>query len=140
MMKDQQVYVIPDVTYRESKSQKPKIQIPWEQIKALASIHCTVTEISHCLNITIDTLKRAAKEQFGTTIGTVVRAWAKAGNCSLRRKQWKLADRSAAMAIFLGKQYLDQKDNFGMEHQGDMVQEIIHYGTSNPKKWNDIKK
>lgn len=32
------------------------------------------------------------------------------GKQDLRRKQWRLADRSAAMAIWLGKQYLGQKD------------------------------
>ena len=32
------------------------------------------------------------------------------GKMSLRRMQWKLAEKSYAMAIFLGKQYLGQKD------------------------------
>lgn len=32
------------------------------------------------------------------------------GKMSLRRKQWKLADTSASMAIFLGKNYLGQTD------------------------------
>lgn len=29
---------------------------------------------------------------------------------SLRRMQWKLAEKNNSMAIFLGKQYLGQKD------------------------------
>lgn len=32
------------------------------------------------------------------------------GKASLRRTQWKLAENNATMAIFLGKQYLGQKD------------------------------
>ena len=33
------------------------------------------------------------------------------GKISLRRKQWQLAEKSASMAIWLGKQYLNQRDN-----------------------------
>ena len=33
------------------------------------------------------------------------------GRASLRRGQFRLAEKNAAMAIFLGKQYLGQKDN-----------------------------
>lgn len=33
------------------------------------------------------------------------------GHVSLRRKQFHLADKSPAMAIFLGKNYLGQSDN-----------------------------
>ena len=32
------------------------------------------------------------------------------GKISLRRSQWRLAEKSATMAIWLGKQYLGQKD------------------------------
>ena len=32
------------------------------------------------------------------------------GKVSLRRNQWRLAEKSATMAIWLGKQYLGQKD------------------------------
>ena len=32
------------------------------------------------------------------------------GKISLRRMQWRLAETSATMAIFLGKQYLGQKN------------------------------
>ncbi len=40
------------------------------------------------------------------------------GKISLRRKQFRLADKNAAMAIFLGKQYLDQKDHLAHQHSG----------------------
>ena len=32
------------------------------------------------------------------------------GKISLRRNQWRLAEKNATMAIWLGKQYLGQKD------------------------------
>jgi hypothetical protein len=39
---------------------------------------------------------------------------------SLRRLQWRLAKTNTAMAIFLGKQLLGQKDQYGLEHGGKM--------------------
>lgn len=39
---------------------------------------------------------------------------------TLRRIQWKLAKTNPAMAIFLGKQLLGQKDQFGLDHSGKM--------------------
>lgn len=40
------------------------------------------------------------------------------GKMSLRRTQFKLAERNAAMAIFLGKQHLAQRDIMRNEHTG----------------------
>jgi hypothetical protein len=34
------------------------------------------------------------------------------GKASLRRRQWELAQKNTAMAIFLGKQYLGQRDSY----------------------------
>ena len=39
---------------------------------------------------------------------------------SLRRKQFKLADANASMAIFLGKNYLQQKDS----HELDIGEDV----------------
>ena len=43
------------------------------------------------------------------------------GLLSLRRKQFALADKNAAMAIFLGKNYLGQTDKQEVEHQGGLL-------------------
>lgn len=40
----------------------------------------------------------------------VFRIKREAGKTSLRRAQWALAKKDSRMAIFLGKQYLEQKD------------------------------
>ena len=39
------------------------------------------------------------------------------GRTSLRRYQFKLAEKNAAMAIFLGKNYLGQKDYFESDNK-----------------------
>jgi hypothetical protein len=66
----------------------------------------------------IDTLTRWCKRTFGQTF----QEYFKENGCmalkiKLRKNQFKLSERSAAMAIWLGKQYLDQKDNVEVENK-----------------------
>lgn len=85
-----------------------------DHIIGMASIFCTKAEVAAVLRVARPTLDRffednpevlaAYEDGFGT------------GKMSLKRKQFKLADKNAAMAIFLGKNYLGQKDR--QEHVG----------------------
>lgn len=83
---------------------RPKFQIDYEAVKKLASIMCTEKEIASFLGCDERTLQR--DEHFVA----VYKEGKETGKMSLRRMQWKLAEKSYAMAIFLGKQYLGQKD------------------------------
>ena len=59
----------------------------------------------------IDTISRWCKRTFGLTFQEFrVQNGAMALKIKLRRNQLKLSEKSAAMAIFLGKQYLGQTD------------------------------
>jgi hypothetical protein len=46
------------------------------------------------------------------------------GKASLRRTQFNLAKRSAGMAIFLGKNFLGQKDDRGIQHSGKITYDL----------------
>lgn len=46
-----------------------------------------------------------------------------AGKISLRRSQWRLAEKNASMAIWLGKQYLGQRDVVELGLPTDNAQE-----------------
>ncbi len=46
---------------------------------------------------------------------------------SLRRTQFKLAEKNPTMAIWLGKQYLGQRDNIEVEHKDlSKVEELLN--------------
>jgi hypothetical protein len=60
--------------------------------------------------VTDDTLNRWCKETYGTTFSEVFAQKRVGGQISLRRSQFKLAEKSAAVSIWLGKQYLGQRD------------------------------
>ena len=82
---------------------RPEKQIDGEQVRKLAMLACTPTEIATVVNCSTDTLERRFSEQ--------IRAGREQGKVSLRRKQWELAmagDR--AMLIWLGKQILGQTE------------------------------
>ena len=83
---------------------RPKKQIDYVAVEKLASIQCTEEEIAQFLEVSVRTLQR--DEEFCR----VFKKGKENGKMSLRRIQFKLAEKSYAMAIFLGKQYLGQKD------------------------------
>jgi len=130
---------------KEKKSPRPPgnsrgplpTKVDWEQVRALCAIQCTRDEIASFLGISHDTLQRAALRDHGTHFGELREEYAQGGKCSLRRKQWRLADSNATMAIFLGKQMLGQRDDVRLNYAGTITQEIVHYGEEPPKTWEE---
>ncbi len=90
---------------------RPQKEINWELFEDLCAIQCTQSEIASVMRIHIDTLRDRAQEHYKDTYSNIYKQYSEVGKSSLRRTQLKLAQKSAAMAIFLGKQYLGQKDN-----------------------------
>lgn len=109
---------------------RPQIQIDKAQFENLCKLQCTLSEIAGWFDCSEDTIERWCKREYGDTFATVYGAKREAGRISLRRAQWKLAERSAPMAIFLGKQYLGQKDVQSVEVNKtteEQIQEIEDY-------------
>ena len=78
-----------------------------DMIEKLSMLMCTDEEIASVLEVSVDTLTN--KNNKDTFTEFKLKGQSK-GKMSLRRYQFKLAEKNAAMAIFLGKQYLGQKD------------------------------
>lgn len=69
--------------------------------------------------VNIDTLTRWCKREFGKTFQEYSRENSGISlKIQLRRNQLALSKKSAAMAIFLGKQYLDQSDKHELDFKG----------------------
>lgn len=101
---------------------RPKKEIDYEAVEKLASIQCTQEEIANFLGLSVRTLQR--DEEF-------CRLYKKGmdnGKMSLRRTQFKIAEKgNASMAIFLGKQYLGQRDVIEADntHEIMKVEELL---------------
>lgn len=89
---------------------RPKKHIDQTTFEKLCGLQCTKLEICSFLDVTDKTLEKWCKEKYGKGFSEVFREKREAGKVSLRRNQWKLSEKSAAMAIFLGKNILGQRD------------------------------
>ena len=100
---------------------RPKIEIDYITVEKLANIQCTQEEIASFLGISSRTLLRDEKFKELFAKGR------ENGKMSLRRIQWKHAEKSATMAIWLGKQYLGQKDNIEVANTDELnkVKELL---------------
>ena len=109
------------------KTGRPRKEVDFATIDKLCSLHCTSDEIVAYMNmqdneVSHDTIARRIKEEYGMTFAEYIDQKHKAtAKPSLRRMQWKAAEAgNTSMLIWLGKQYLSQKDKQEMEHSGDV--------------------
>ncbi len=93
------------------KNGRPRINIDRQQFEKFCGIQCTLEEIANFYDCSVDTVERWCKRTYdGATFAEVYNKYSASGKISLRRQQFRLAEKSAAMSIWLGKQYLGQQD------------------------------
>ena len=103
---------------------RPRKDIDWTQFEKLCSFQCTQVEIASFFNMHIDTLRIHVKQNYSEDYTDVYKKYSESGKCSLRRIQFRLAHKSASMAIWLGKQWLGQRD-ISKDEIKDLKQEIL---------------
>ena len=89
---------------------RPKKQLDQKEFEKLCFLQCTHNEVCAWFDISADVLERWCKETYGMTFSKVFAEKKQNGLISLRRTQFQLAEKSPAMAIFLGKNLLGQTD------------------------------
>jgi len=92
------------------KMGRPEKDVDWDKFEELCHFQCTYDEIASMCKISKPTLYERVKKKYGDEFPTIYKRFSEGGRCSLRRTQFKLANKNAAMAIWLGKQYLGQVD------------------------------
>lgn len=97
---------------------RPRTNIDRKSFENLCGMMCTLNEIAGFFNCSPDTIERWCKREYKANFADVYKKLSAKGKISLRRNQFKLSEKSAAMAIFLGKQYLNQSD-FGSDNDID---------------------
>lgn len=89
---------------------RPKKEFKREIFENLCHIQCPKHEICSVLDIDNDTLDRMIMDEYQDTFSNVYKKYSDGGKMSLRRTQFKLSEKNTAMAIWLGKQMLGQRD------------------------------
>jgi len=92
-----------EIENTQPKTTKKYKTIDRDLVYKLSCIQCTTEEIAEVVGTSVETLKKR--------FGKLLDAGKQKGRQSLRRAQWERAiNGDTRMQIFLGKQYLGQKD------------------------------
>lgn len=103
-----------------AKMGRPQIEIDKQSFESLCAIQCTLAEIASFFKCSEDTIERWCRRTYKDendspmTFAEVYKTFSVGGKISLRRFQFKLAEHNTSMAIWLGKQWLGQRDNMDM--------------------------
>ena len=108
---------------------RPRIEIDQEQFEKLCSIQCTLNEIAGYFNCSVDTIERWCKRELKMSFADAFKKYSVGGKISLRRWQFKMAEHNVTMAIWLGKQYLGQKDQqeIAVQNVDDSIRAMEDY-------------
>lgn len=89
---------------------RPKKEIDQTDFEKLCGLQCTQEEICGWFGVTDKTLNSWCKRTYDQSFSEIFKEKRGIGKISLRRAQFRLAEKNANMAIWLGKQYLGQSD------------------------------
>lgn len=101
---------------------RPRKEIKKDAFEKLCGLMCTEVEICGFFGVTDKTLNKWCKDTYKMNFSEVYKTVSTDGKISLRRMQFKLAEKSAAMAIFLGKNILGQSDFPETDNSDEIVQ------------------
>ena len=104
---------------------RPRKQISQQEFEKLCALQCTLQEVCSWFDVDDVTLNRWCKETYGTTFSEVFKVKRGVGQVSLRRNQFQLAEKNPTMAIWLGKQYLGQRDEVEIDHKNNELMEAL---------------
>ncbi len=130
------------------KMGRPRKVIIKNEFEKLCTLQCTQEEICGWFGVSPDTITRWCKRNYdGKTFAEAFKQFSADGKISLRRHQFRLAEKSAAMAIFLGKQMLGQRDDYSKyaaeeeERHTEAKQAplVINYNYGSPEDYEWIK-
>ena len=126
----------------KNKGGRPKIE--WSDkeyatFEGLCAIQATVEEIETVMNIDHKTVDRLCKAHYKDSKGKPMgfsqayKKYSSTGKMSLRRQQYKVAEAgNVSMLIWLGKQYLGQKDQQEVEVADSNITFNISPASSRP--------
>lgn len=89
---------------------RPRIDIDEKQFEKLCGMQCPLWEIAAWFQCSEDTIERWCKRTYKLGFADAYKIHSASGKIALRRFQFKMAEKNVAMAIWLGKQWLDQKE------------------------------
>lgn len=99
-------------TNKTKSAGRPRIAIDQSVFEGLCEIQCTLSEVAHVLGCSEDTIERWCKRTYSKRFADIYEEKRDFGRKSIRRAQYEKAvnAKDTSMLIWLGKQYLGQKE------------------------------
>lgn len=110
----------PKIPVRELR---PK-EIIMDQVIYWLEMQATAEEIASSFRVTVETLERAIQDTFGFGYLELRKRCEGNGKLSLRRYQFQQSEKNTTMAIWLGKQWLGQRDT-SKDEMKEMVTDVV---------------
>jgi hypothetical protein len=106
---------------------RPQKEIDQTQFEKLCGLQCTKKEVAGWFDCSEDTIENWCKKTYDESFSAVFAKKRTGGLISLRRSQFRLAEKNATMAIWLGRNYLEQTDRDAVEDTTalDKLDEIL---------------
>ena len=99
---------------------RPPIDIDWQQFDKLCLMQATLSEIAGWFDCEERTIENKVTGKFGISFFEYFKKKSAGGKISLRRKQYEMAlSGNVSLLIWLGKQYLNQRDEPPKEETND---------------------
>ena len=108
-------------TLTKNKGGRPKKEIDYKLVERLAKIHCTQQEIADILDLSLN--KCTGDAEFMV----IYKKGISNAKMSLRRKQWQAVEKgNVGMMIWLGKQYLGQREPVTLIEETPIMPEFVN--------------
>ena len=86
--------------------------VDWEEFDKLCALQCPLSEIAGWYMVSEETIRRRVKEERSMTFEEYYALKRGHGKIALRRAQFNMALKNPTMAIWLGKNWLEQTDKW----------------------------
>jgi hypothetical protein len=93
-----------------AKMGRPLKEIDWEEFDKLCALQCPLSEIAGWFTCSEDTIENKCKSEKGMTFSEYYAQKKGTGKVALRRAQFNMSLKNPTMAIWLGKNWIDQSD------------------------------
>lgn len=94
----------------KKRTGRPFREFDQKLFENLCKVQCTVRELEAVFNSDIKTFQGWCLRTYDQSFSDVYKRFSDGGKPSLRRAQYNLAMKNASMGIWLGKQWLGQRD------------------------------
>lgn len=113
--------ITPDLDEDGLAAKLPPKQIDFEALLYWLDLGATAEDIAGAFRVGVRTLDRRLQEKLGMGFGELKEKVCGAAKIQLRKNQFDMSKHNATMAIWLGKQWLGQKENIA-----DLKDLVLH--------------